>query len=187
MAACGVAARNSLSSARGQPAQELKNLADGQGWLYVRQRRSFAAAGAARGGRSRGTQRSRLCLIVLTRALCASLVPRSDIGPVGPTSHVVTRASRGPCVCEWPSARAPGAALAGSMVRWSTSGEVVDIWCHHPPPTFVRSPRALSVGPAGLTVPDGACTAAKGPLRQAAENAERRERVPVTSGRQVLT
>ena len=40
-----------------------------------RQKRSFAAVGAARRGHSRGAQRSSLCSMVLTRALCASLVP----------------------------------------------------------------------------------------------------------------
>ena len=45
--------------------------------LVVRSpKHSFAAVGAARRGHSRGFQRSNLCLIVLTRALCASLVPR---------------------------------------------------------------------------------------------------------------
>ncbi len=45
--------------------------------LVVRSpKHSFAAVGAARRGHSRGFQRSSLCLIVLTRALCASLVPR---------------------------------------------------------------------------------------------------------------
>ena len=58
---------------RSQPAQSV--LVTG---LVVRSPKlSFAAIGAARRGHSRGFQRSSLCLIVLTRALCPSLVPRS--------------------------------------------------------------------------------------------------------------
>ena len=57
---------------RSQPAQSDFSRA----WLYVLPKHSFAAVGAARRGHSRGFQRSSLCLIALTRALCASLVPR---------------------------------------------------------------------------------------------------------------
>ena len=60
---------------RSQPAQSVFVCVTG---LVVRSpKHSFAAVGAARQGNSRGFQRSSLCLIVLTRALCASLVPRS--------------------------------------------------------------------------------------------------------------
>ena len=48
----------------------------GHDWVVRSPKHSFAAVGAARRGHSRGFQRSSLCLIVLTRALCASLVPR---------------------------------------------------------------------------------------------------------------
>ena len=71
-AACTVAARNSLDSAR-NPRRAF--LFVSRAWLYVRQS-TLSAVGAARRGHSRGFQRSSLCLIVLTRALCASLVPR---------------------------------------------------------------------------------------------------------------
>ena len=45
------------------------------GWSVRSPKHSFAAIGAARRGHSRGFQRSNLCSMVLTRALCASLVP----------------------------------------------------------------------------------------------------------------
>ena len=63
-----------LFGQRSQPAQSVFFWVTG---LVVRSpKHSFAAVGAARRGHSRGFQRSSLCLIVLTRALCASLVPR---------------------------------------------------------------------------------------------------------------
>ena len=62
----------------GQRSQPAQSYFTGLGCtLYVRQSHSFAAVGAARRGHSRGFQRSSLCLTILTRALCASLVPRS--------------------------------------------------------------------------------------------------------------
>ena len=59
---------------RSQPAQS--DFFGGHDWFVRSPKHSFAAIGAARRGHSRGFQRSSLCLIVITRALCASVVPR---------------------------------------------------------------------------------------------------------------
>ena len=69
--ACTVAARKSVLSARNP--RRANCWATGP--RAKAKANSFAAIGAARRGHSRGLQRSSLCLIVLTRALCASLVP----------------------------------------------------------------------------------------------------------------
>ena len=66
-----------LFGQRSQPAQSVFFWS--RAWLYFEVRspkHSSAAVGAARRGHFRGFQRSSLCLIVLTRALCARLVPR---------------------------------------------------------------------------------------------------------------
>ena len=65
-----------LFAQRSQPAQSV--FFGSRAWLYLVRspKHSFAAVGAARRGHSRGFQRLNLCLIILTRALCPSLVPR---------------------------------------------------------------------------------------------------------------
>ena len=100
---------------------------------------SFAAVGAARRGHSRGFQRSSLCLIVLTRALCASLVPRgaksasalatffaNGCDSEASRSHVLTQASASSFFCSpsralaaaRPRAGRAAARAAPDLVRW---------------------------------------------------------------------
>ena len=66
-----------LFAQRSQPAQSVFFGSRAHDWFVRSPKHSFAAVGAARRGHSRGLQRSSLCLMVLTRALCASLVPGS--------------------------------------------------------------------------------------------------------------
>ena len=71
---CGDRPRRSASALR--PERNCSPSVGPRRWLPRSPKHSFAAVGAARRGHSRGFQRSSLCLIALTRALCASLVPR---------------------------------------------------------------------------------------------------------------
>ena len=179
-----MAARKSVHSARNMPAQSTR--------LHTRRSpkahlRSFAAVGAARRGHSRGFQRANMFLIVITRALCASLVPRSaskerkragNLSEEGlqeaSRSHVdMTDLRKHTCT----SPRPPWRALAGDV-----SGDVQLLIAPHPPSS--PAPQQADRRPPGLLTAVRLASAARGwPCRASGRPGRRAWRSPRLSAR----